>query len=147
MTPWGFVPISSTATTLTGCMLTFITVDMTSAVEHKPAQGIDISELIAKREGNPRRAAALARARRKIADHIEGDAALSLAQLRLSKGLSQQMVADAMGVKQPYIARIERGEDDMKISTVINLAKALGVPSSMVFELIESSRVARESGQ
>jgi DNA-binding XRE family transcriptional regulator len=125
-------------------MLSFITVDMASVVDHSPQQGSLISDLIAKRELNPRRAAALVRARKKIAEHIKDDPISSLAQLRLSKGLSQTMLAEAMGVKQPYIARVERGEDDVKMSTVMNLAKALGEQASVIFRLLESSREARE---
>lgn len=120
---------------------------MESRVDTAHNQGCSISELIEKREKNPRRAAALVRARKKIAGHIEDAEVLSLARLRLSKGLSQQMVANAMGVKQPYIARIERGEDDIKISTIMNLSKALSESPATIFQIIESAREARENSQ
>jgi len=52
-----------------------------------------------------------------------------------------------MGVKQPYIARIERGEDDVKMSTVLNLANALGESPAKIFQVIESARQARGTSQ
>jgi len=128
-------------------MYTFVTVEMAAAVAHNPYHGSSIADVIAKREQNPRRAAALVRARKKFSEYIKDDSAVSLAQLRLSKGMSQQNLADAMGVKQPYIARIERGEDDIKVSTVMSLAKALGESPATVFQILEASREARGTGQ
>jgi ribosome-binding protein aMBF1 (putative translation factor) len=39
--------------------------------------------------------------------HIRG-----LAALRLKRGWSQRTLADAIGVKQPHIARLESGHND-----------------------------------
>ncbi|MDN4052522.1 helix-turn-helix transcriptional regulator [Massilia sp. YIM B02763] len=104
--------------------------------------GIAISDLIAEREKDPRKAAALARARRKISGMIANEGS-SIASLRLSKGMSQQQLANAMGVKQPYIARIERGED-VKISTVTGLASALGESTDVVFRAMENMLKTKE---
>lgn len=49
-----------------------------------------------------------------------------LVQLRKDKGLSQQDVADAMGVTQSAVARIESGERDPRLSTLRRYAHAVG---------------------
>lgn len=126
-------------------MYTFVTVDTTPPQPAEAGQGRTISELIAERQNDPRKAAALMRARKKLAGIIANEGS-SIASLRLSKGMSQQQLADAMGVKQPYIARIERGED-VKISTIASLAKALGVSTESVFKAMEDMLKTKEVTQ
>lgn len=109
--------------------------------------GTSISDLIKKRELNPRRAAALARARGRLADKIESEDQFSLSFLRLRKGLSQARLAELMEVQQPYIARVERGEDDLKFSTMRRLADALEIGIDEVCKAIEKVRAARENAQ
>lgn len=110
------------------------------------AQGaLSISDLISERERDPRKAAALVRARQKLASRLMDEPQLSLANLRLQKGLSQARLASLMGVQQPYIARIERGEDDLKMSTIESLAKALGEPTTTVFAAVAGRRAEREA--
>lgn len=58
-----------------------------------------------------------------------GDQMCKLTILRLSKGLTQEDLAERTGMKQSYIARIERGERETGKLTMINgqrLAHALG---------------------
>ncbi len=108
------------------------------------AQSGSIQELIAERERDPRKAAALARARQKLSAHLSEGGSVSIAQLRLSKGLSQVQLATAMNVKQPYIARVERGDDDLKFSTIESLARALGETVSTIAQSLAASRASRE---
>ncbi len=49
-----------------------------------------------------------------------------LAAKRVEMGLSQKVVAAAMGTTQPALARLERGEVDPKLSTVERYVDALG---------------------
>lgn len=49
---------------------------------------------------------------------------------RGQRGLSQAQLAKAIGVSQPRIAEIERGEANPRLSTIAKLAKALDVPVS-----------------
>ncbi|WP_081801503.1 helix-turn-helix domain-containing protein [Herminiimonas sp. CN] len=144
---WGFQPISVTASSVTGICYAHITIDMgTPALIQVEAQSaVAISDLISERERDPRKAAALARARQKLASRLTDDLPLSLARLRLQKGLSQARLASLMGLQQPYIARIERGEDDLKISTIENLAKALGESTAAVFAAVAERRAEREA--
>ncbi len=49
-----------------------------------------------------------------------------LTQARLAKGLSQTVVAARMGSSQPVVARIERGDRDVRVSTLARYAAAVG---------------------
>jgi transcriptional regulator with XRE-family HTH domain len=49
-----------------------------------------------------------------------------LVEKRVELGLSQKVVAAAMGTTQPALARLERGEIDPKLSTLERYAEALG---------------------
>ena len=49
-----------------------------------------------------------------------------LTQARLEKGLSQTVVAARMGSSQSVVARIERGDRDVRVSTLSRYAAAVG---------------------
>lgn len=61
-------------------------------------------------------------------------------QLRLKAKLSQEEFADLCGLHRTYIGTIERGEKRVTISTAFKLSKALGVPLSQMFMLIEEMK-------
>lgn len=48
--------------------------------------------------------------------------------LRTAKGLSQENIADALGLSQSGYARMERGEIDINLSRITEIAKILEVP-------------------
>jgi transcriptional regulator with XRE-family HTH domain len=58
------------------------------------------------------------RARRIMAEML-------LAELRKSAGLTQEQLAEILGVKQPTLSKLEN-QDDMRISTLRRLVAALG---------------------
>ena len=60
--------------------------------------------------------------------------AVKLKQLRTARQWSQAVLAQKTGLSPGYIARLEMRRHDPKLSTLIKLAKALGVP---VTELLE----------
>lgn len=45
--------------------------------------------------------------------------------LRQKKKMSQQKLAKAVGVSQPYIAKIEDGEENLTLETIVKLLAAL----------------------
>ncbi len=47
-------------------------------------------------------------------------------EARLSKGWTQRQLAEAVGTKQPSIARVENGEVEPSISFLNKVAKAVG---------------------
>lgn len=91
-----------------------------------PAGHLDIDDVVARFEQDPARAAALEEARRTIASRHYGGSG-GLAALRLRKGWSQRRLAEAIGVKQPHIARLESGQNEPSLGTVRKLSAALDV--------------------
>lgn len=60
-----------------------------------------------------------------------------LKALRLSRGLSQETLAQMSGSKKSAISRMENHAQDMKLSTLAHLATALG--KTIRIELIDKS--------
>ena len=48
-------------------------------------------------------------------------------ELRLAKGYSQEGIADASGMGRTYLGRVERGEQNISIQNLIQIAFALEV--------------------
>jgi transcriptional regulator with XRE-family HTH domain len=63
-----------------------------------------------------------------------GDLGKNLRAVRLDLGLSQEEIAERSGVPQGEVSRIERGERDPRVSTVLQLAKAIGVTPGRLLE-------------
>lgn len=51
--------------------------------------------------------------------------------LRKTKKMSQKELAKAIGVSQPYIAKIEDGEENLTIETIVKLLSALNIRLSI----------------
>lgn len=61
-------------------------------------------------------------------DHI----ARTLLEARKRKGLSQRALADLAGVPQSHISKIESGAVDLRLSSLIELSRALGLELELV---------------
>lgn len=51
-------------------------------------------------------------------------------EIRKSKGLSQEALADLAGVDRSYMGHIERGEKNITLTKIYQIAGALNVPAS-----------------
>lgn len=104
-------------------------------------RGVSVRDRIARREANPEHAAQLKRARNSLGTISENLNAgrQSLATLRLRAGLSQTQLAAMMGTQQGNVSRWESDPAGLQAATLVKLAKALGVASSVVLEVVESS--------
>lgn len=69
--------------------------------------------------------------------------ALNIWALRLTKGLTQQQLADAAGMKQPRIATIERDETNPTLETISRIAYALGVTADRLLAEPDEALLAR----
>ncbi len=51
---------------------------------------------------------------------------------RAYKKMTQKQLEEITGMKQPFIARLEKGDVDMRLSTLIKITKALGLKISIL---------------
>lgn len=98
----------------------------------------DVHDRVEQLERNPQRAAALARARERLAAELHPPG--TLAALRMSKGLSQSALAANMGTSQSKVSRIETGLDDPLHSTLLKLCAALDEPLEVVSAALQASQ-------
>ena len=56
----------------------------------------------------------------------------SIVEARQAAGLSQRQLADLCGVKQPIIARLEKGSTSPQLDTVLKVLAALGYTLAIV---------------
>lgn len=68
---------------------------------------------------------------------------LNVWSLRLIKGLTQQQLADAAGMKQPRIATIERDETNPTLETISRIAYALGATADRLLAEPDEALLAR----
>ncbi len=57
----------------------------------------------------------------------------NLRRLRVAKGLSQERLAFAAGIDRAYVGRVERGSENVTVSTLEAMAVALAVPVAALF--------------
>jgi transcriptional regulator with XRE-family HTH domain len=80
--------------------------------------------------------------KRRAAKKAESQAQLQLGervrQLREARGWSQEGFAHEGGLGRSFAGAIERGEKDIRLSTLIKLARALGVSLSQLLKGIGS---------
>jgi transcriptional regulator with XRE-family HTH domain len=55
-------------------------------------------------------------------------------RLRKDRGITQEQLAEAVGVRQPRIAEVERGDANPRLLTLSKLAFALGVPVAALLD-------------
>lgn len=103
--------------------------------------GISLSDLLKKEMANPIVAARASAVRRRIGQVKQ---AHGIAKLRLSAGMSQQQVADAMGVQQPAIARWERHPGGISASNMRDMAAALSMTMSDVAQAIDEQLSSKQ---
>ncbi|HVX31802.1 MAG TPA: helix-turn-helix transcriptional regulator [Solirubrobacterales bacterium] len=68
--------------------------------------------------------------------HIEPKVVVgrNIARLRHQQGLTQEELAHRCGVHPVELARAERGQRDMRVSTVAKIARGLRVPAAELLE-------------
>lgn len=65
---------------------------------------------------------------------------MTIKDMRKGRGLSQEQAADALGIKQSYYSRIERGEANPTVGKLVLLAQLYEqVPDKLIGEFIRSA--------
>ena len=86
----------------------------------------------------------LARARTELGSALAADGIAPLASLRLRRGLSQTQLAQASGLPQPKLSRLENGaHSTVTLTTLRRLSDALGASLEEVASAIEACRDLR----
>ncbi len=57
-----------------------------------------------------------------------------IAQYRQAQGWSQEQLATRAEISRPYLARLETGKQDPRVSTLLKIAKALHVNIAALVE-------------
>jgi transcriptional regulator with XRE-family HTH domain len=52
----------------------------------------------------------------------------TIAETRLSRGLTQEALAHAVDMHPVEISRLERGTRDLRLTTIVRVAEGLGIP-------------------
>lgn len=86
-----------------------------------------LDDYLAELEADPKKSSLMAKARRAMVSASAGNSERSLTDLRLGCGLSQNRLAQLASTSQSHIARIERGTENLTISTCRKLCDVLGV--------------------
>jgi transcriptional regulator with XRE-family HTH domain len=61
-------------------------------------------------------------------------------ELRQSKGLSQEKLAEIVELHRTYISDIERGEKNVTLLTIVKIAEGLEVNPSEIFIMLETKK-------
>lgn len=65
---------------------------------------------------------------------------LVLRRLRGERGLSQEAMAELAGLNRNFYGRLERGDSDFSITTLVKISTALGVSSSFILEAADDAQ-------
>ena len=69
----------------------------------------------------------------------------NMRRLRTAAGMSQETLAERMGVDRAHVSSMERGQQNVVLLTLWHAAQALGVkPGAMFDEDVETSLVSSE---
>lgn len=119
-------------------LLTYNFVREPKPIEHSRSR--DVLARTAMLEADPRKAKALERARERLATHLADvpRSESSLRQLRLSLGLSQAKLGEAIGTSQARIARIEAGREVPSIDFCAKMAGALHVDMNTIWNAMRN---------
>jgi HTH-type transcriptional regulator/antitoxin HipB len=61
----------------------------------------------------------------------------ALRELRKRTGLTQEQVAERMGTSSTYLSRLEAGQRDIRLSTILRLLDALGADLHRLADVID----------
>lgn len=72
--------------------------------------------------------------------HAPADFGLALQQARLARGLSQERLAEELGLQQSTISEIESGKSTIYLRRLLAIARATGVELTATWERDDATR-------
>jgi DNA-binding XRE family transcriptional regulator len=97
---------------------------------------LSVEEFVQNFESRPADAAGLIAGRHWVASTFYDADGETVRALRLKKGWSQNQLADALQTSQSHVARIERGTENVQISTARKLSAALEIDMNSLDECL-----------
>ena len=76
---------------------------------------------------------------------IRRNIGLRFTELRLAKGWTQEECGEQLGLSLKYVQKLESGKRNLRVDTLVNLAKLYSVPVADLFEApsIKTAKVGR----
>ncbi len=62
-----------------------------------------------------------------------------ISQMRMEKGMSQEVLSGLAGIARSHLAMIETGRKNANVDTLWRIANALGMPLSELIRLVENT--------
>ncbi|MBF09975.1 MAG: helix-turn-helix transcriptional regulator [Cobetia sp.] len=103
-----------------------------------PENYITLSELIANANKDQKKKDALERARARLAGSIKKSEGPTLRAKRLEMGWSQTKLAELLETSQSHVARIEKGDENLQLSTLRKLCKCFKIDMNSVEKLLSN---------
>jgi transcriptional regulator with XRE-family HTH domain len=101
---------------------------------------VDFEDFLNEFEGDP----AFESARTSL--RAQTNLAINVNRIRNAIGLSQEELASKAGMRQPSISKIERGESNPRLDTIVRIATALGVGVEALFTHPDTEPVGEPAG-
>jgi DNA-binding XRE family transcriptional regulator len=140
---WDEVPATASPDDFKVCVLS-----LAPARPVAPKNFVTIDDLIKDREADPRRGAALASARKELANEHRDMEGSTVKTRRLELGYSQVKLAELVSTSQSHIARIERGTENVNIATCRKLCAALQIDMNTLDLMLHAQeRFAEQRGR
>lgn len=102
-----------------------------------PEKHQSIADLMAELEADAGFRDDIQQARTWVADEFYAEEGDTIRTLRLRRGWSQAQLAEKLATSQPHIAKIERGRENLHISTCRKLCQAFGVDMNTLDALLQ----------
>lgn len=68
---------------------------------------------------------------------------IRIAELRKTKGITQEQLAGKMEISPKYLSSIERGKENPTLNTLISLSESLGVNFEDLFRFIQIENLSK----
>ncbi len=76
--------------------------------------------------------------------HVDAIFGQVVVSLRKKKGMGQDTLSKLLGINQPALSRLERGESAVNMAMLLNLSEAFKIPAAELIKELENAKHAVE---